>query len=119
MAKLPPFRLAQRLYKQLVDESAELQQKIVLTAALVTEFGADALSVEPMLRTLHQDALRRSPEQRQQELERWRERLRDNLDTIRDLEALFEQQASDDMDAFGDWIRATYGKKPDKTMATT
>lgn len=117
MALLEPYRLAQKLHRQLVSESAKLQAKILYITAAVAEFGDDALPQEELLQGFN-NTLAKCKEGNSTALGRHRASLRDNLDTIRELEAMFERQDEADMEAFGAWIRNRYAKDKAKPNAS-
>lgn len=98
------FGLAQKLHAQLVNDTAALQRKIVLTEALRARFGADALPVEDLLRS-HNRALADAPERTARSIERAEERIKDNLEAVRHLEAMFEERSDADIEAFAEYMR--------------
>jgi hypothetical protein len=109
-------KLAVTAYSSLVEQLAELQQRIVLRRLIIAEFGSDALPLHEMLRRMgRQDALATAPETLAKEDARDRERASEIAATIRSMEEVFGRiHAADDeafAHAFAEHVRAERRKE--------
>jgi len=94
---LPSFRLAQKLHTQLVKETMELQRHVVLQQLVTKEFGADALPVRDF-HANYQNTLTKAAENSVDDITRQKERIAENIETLRELEKMFAEKHEADMD---------------------
>jgi len=95
--------MAAKLHVQLVKETARMQERVVLMRALQKEFGDNALLDEPWMTS--RKVLTDSTGEFARVIAGDLERIAENLETIRELEALFAEKEKIDLEALVDYIR--------------
>jgi hypothetical protein len=105
--KMPAEVMAGKLHLQLVKETAQMQERVVMMRAVQKEFGDNALWGSPWFQT--HTALTHSRDSFDRTIKRDLERINENLETIRELEAIFERKEEADIKDMVNYVRQRHG----------
>jgi hypothetical protein len=102
--------MAQKLHRQLITETSELQQRVVIETLVAEQFAGDALPTTPLLHS-YNNALTKGPETIKDTIKRHKERIAENVELIREIEARFAEHEEADVQAFAQWFAARWKGK--------
>ena len=98
-----PSRLARLAYHAMVENAARIQEEVIKQEAANARFGDEALPVSRLMRS-YQDLLRNGNFKRTKDS--MLKRHAEYMEAIRELEALFEIEEKENMEAFARAFKA-------------
>lgn len=96
---LPAYRMAQMVYHRLLEDTARLQQEVVMQNMVNASFGPDALPVNEILRG-REATLARHREEPTHRITTVNKLIEANIKLIEEFEKLFEENQASDIEAF-------------------